>query len=388
MSHSISAVKDRSKLKPRREPYWFRINKGFYLGFRKMTSNSEGTWILRITNESNTKDTYKTLGDFSELPDHQRFDAAQQEAVKLVDHIGKGGIVRPKTIKDVCQNYVDHIKATKSSLASDDAARRFKTYVLDDDRLAKLEVSKLTPAHVDTWRKALVSRPTTSGGNRGGKRTPSTLNRDITPFRAALNLAFEEGWVTTDFAWRGKLKPLEDADKKRELYLDKDQRLKLIGAAAPDLALFLRGMAMLPVRPGALAALKVGDFDQRLMALKVKTDKTGTRSIKLPMTTAELFKVAAKDKLPAAPLFARADGVAWNKDSWKYPVKDAAIASKMPEGTTAYTLRHSVITDLVHGGLDLLTVAQISGTSVRMIERHYGHLRGDIAADALAKLAL
>jgi hypothetical protein len=47
-----------------------------------------------------------------------------------------------------------------------------------------------------------------------------------------------------------------------------------------------------------------------------------------------------------------------------------------------------VISDLVHDGLDLLTVAQISGTSVVMIERHYGHLRGDVAAGALARLVL
>ena len=63
-------------------------------------------------------------------------------------------------------------------------------------------------------------------------------------------------------------------------------------------------------------------------------------------------------------------------------------AAKLPAETTAYTLRHSVISDLVHDGLDLLTVAQIGGTSVHMIEKHYGHLQGDIAADALAKLAL
>ena len=37
---------------------------------------------------------------------------------------------------------------------------------------------------------------------------------------------------------------------------------------------------------------------------------------------------------------------------------------------------------------DLLTVAQLSGTSVAMIERHYGHLRADHAAAALATLAL
>ena len=54
----------------------------------------------------------------------------------------------------------------------------------------------------------------------------------------------------------------------------------------------------------------------------------------------------------------------------------------------AYTLRHSAITDLVTGGLDLLTVAQLAGTSVAMIERHYGHLRGDHAAQALERLAL
>lgn len=401
MSHAINTVAARAKLKPRREPYWHRISKGFYLGFRKMTATSAGSWVLRTTSEDNAKDTYKTLGDYPELADHQRFDAAMAEAMKLVEHIGKGGITTPKTIRDVCDNYVAHIRQTKTESAAKDVERRFKSYVLDDVRLAKLEVSKLTPAHVDAWRKRLAARPVKQG-LRGIKRkeegyaldklaklrTPSTLNRDMTPFRAALNLAFEEGWVTTDFAWRGKLKPLEDADMKRELYLDKAQRAKLIECAEPDLALFLRGMAMLPVRPGALANSKVGDFDKRLMVLRVKVDKTGSRTIKLPQATAKLFLDAAKDKLPNAPLFAREDGSAWNKDSWKYPVKRAALAAKMPDGTTAYTLRHSVITDLVHGGLDLLTVAQISGTSVRMIELHYGHLRGDVAANALAMLVL
>jgi hypothetical protein len=36
----------------------------------------------------------------------------------------------------------------------------------------------------------------------------------------------------------------------------------------------------------------------------------------------------------------------------------------------------------------LLTVAQISGTSAEMIERHYGHLVRDAAVEALAGLAL
>jgi len=42
----------------------------------------------------------------------------------------------------------------------------------------------------------------------------------------------------------------------------------------------------------------------------------------------------------------------------------------------------------VTSGLDLLTVAKVSGTSVAMIEKHYGHLQKKRAADALAGLAL
>lgn len=195
--------------------------------------------------------------------------------------------------------------------------------------------------------------------------------------------------MTSDFAWRGKLLPIKDADRRRELYLDKAQRRKFIEMAPADLAAFLRGLSLLPLRPGALAALTVGNFDKRLSVLTVGKDKAGRdRKLKLPKDTAALFEVACTDKLPAAPLFARTDGRAWDKDGWKWPVKAAAVAAKLPEGTTAYTLRHSTISDLVHDGLDLLTVAQISGTSVRMIEQHYGHLRGDVAADALAKLAL
>lgn len=69
-------------------------------------------------------------------------------------------------------------------------------------------------------------------------------------------------------------------------------------------------------------------------------------------------------------------------------MKAAVKAAKLPAETTAYTLRHSVITDLVHSGLDLVTVAQVSGTSVRMIEKHYCHLRAEAATEALAKLAM
>lgn len=408
---NIDTVSARTKLKPRREPYWHRITKGNYVGYRKMTAESVGSWSARAADGTTGKNVFKALGDFDDLPEHQRFDKAAAAARAWFDHLGKGGSTGSTTIKTVCSRYVEHLKTAKPKAelssyaqarraakgktttdvvpAAEDAAARFKIYVLDDAKLAATDIAKLTPAMVDAWRKRLQTKPTKSGGNRGELRTASTLNRDMGCFRAALNLAFKDGLVTSDFAWRGKLLPVKDADRRRELYLDKDQRREFIKAAPADLALFLRGLSLLPLRPGALAALRVGNFDKRLSVLTVGKDKAGRdRKLKLPEVTAKLVEDACTGKLPAAPILARADGRAWDKDNWKWPVKAAAEAAKLPTGATAYTLRHSTISDLVHDGLDLLTVAQISGTSVRMIEQHYGHLRGDVAAAALAKLAL
>jgi integrase len=391
MATRIDTVASRDKLKPRREPYWHRLRRGCYLGYRKMTSDGAGVWIARARDEASgpTKQLYESLGDFGALPDHQRFDAASKASQAWFEHLGRGGVKGGATVAVACSRYVKHLRTHKTDRAADDADARFKNYVLSNQKLASTELTKLTPLQLEAWRKALKELPTRSGGRRGELRSESTLNRDMTCFRAALNLAFLDGLVTSDFAWRSKLRPIKNADRRRELYLDRAQRLKFIEKASPDLAAFLRGLCQLPLRPGALAKLTVGDYDKRLKVLKVGQDKAGKdRRIKMPDVTATFFEEASKDKLPSAPLLARADGKAWNKDAWKGPVKETVAAAKLPDGTTAYTVRHSVISDLVHDGLDLLTVAQISGTSVAMIERHYGHLRSDVAATALAKLAL
>lgn len=389
MAIRLDAVSARERLTPRRDPYWQRITKGCYLGFRRMSSESHGTWLARARDGATGKQAFKVLGELAETAGSMRFDAAHKLALAWFDHLAKGGSAGAATVREVCSKYVEHVRSVKTARAANDAEARFRNYVLDNEKLAALELSKLTPSHLEAWRNRLREMPTRSGGHRGERRSDSTLNRDMTCFRAALNLAYADGLVTSDFAWRRKLAPVKNADRRRELYLKRAQRRKFVEKAPPDLGQFLRGLALVPLRPGALAALRVGDYDSHLKVLRVGKDKNGQeRKIKLPEATARFFAEVSKGKLPDAPLVARADGKAWDKDAWKWPVKAAAEAAKLPAGTTAYTLRHSVISDLVHDGLDLLTVAQISGTSVAMIERHYGHLRSDVAAGALAKLAL
>ena len=83
--------------------------------------------------------------------------------------------------------------------------------------------------------------------------------------------------------------------------------------------------------------------------------------------------VSLRGAQPRLPLLSRSGAHARNRVAWKWPVKAAVQASDSPPTSTAYALHHGVISDLVHEGLDLLSVAQVSGTSPVMIECHYGH---------------
>jgi integrase len=386
---SLSKVADRQRLRPRRDPYWSKMSKGCYIGFRKMSSTSDGTWLARLLDEGTGKQVYKPLGAFSELPEHQRYDAAQRAAKEWFEHLGRGGSAEATTVSSACDRYVEYLRETKGDRSADAVQARFNVHVLSDRKLAETELTKLTPGSIEAWRRSLREKPTANGARRGEKRSDSTLNRDMTCLRAALNLAYRDGLVTSDFAWRSKLLPLKNADRRRDVYLDLEERRGLISHAPEDLADFLRGMSLIPLRPGALAALTVANYDKRLKTLTIGKDKAGKdRKIALPDSTAEFFAAMCKDKLPGAPLFCRTNGKAWDKDAWKYPVREAAAAAKLPDDVTCYAIRHSVITDLIHEGLDTLTVAQLSGTSVLMIEKYYGHLTRDHAREALARLVL
>ncbi len=149
-------------------------------------------------------------------------------------------------------------------------------------------------------------------------------------------------------------------------------------------------MALLPMRPGELVYAKVEDLDVKHATLRIvgRSRKKKERTIPLPREVMSHFKVCAKDKLPAAWLISRSDGRQWDRFTWRDEIKLAAARARLPSATCLYTLRHTAITDLVIGGLDLFTVAKISGTSVAMIEKHYGHLQREHARDALEKLAL
>lgn len=382
----LSRVKDRDALKPGREPHWQRLRPGCFIGYRASARGGAGTWIARAYDEDRRAYRLKALGSFGDHAANERFALAKHEAEHFAIEIGRGSgrDEDMETVEDACRHF---------ALSHGEAGQRFVRYVYSDP-IAKLKLAKLRRSHLKSWRQRLEERPALVSRRKKGEpvtrlRSPATLNRDMAVLRTALGQVLPLGTPNTDGAWQEALRPVRNAVKRRTLYLNRDQRRSLLAGVCEEARSFVEALNILPLRPGAVAALIAGDFDKRTAELTVGKDKAGGgRRIILPANAARLFSAAAKGKLPAAPLFMRSNGKAWDKETWNDPIRDAAREAKLPPAVTAYTLRHSVITDLVAAGLPLLTVAQISGTSAAMIEKHYGHLIADAATNALAGLAL
>ena len=299
MATTISTVTARDKLKVRREPYWSRISSGCQLGYRKMSATTAGTWIAKYRDAESGHRDKRSFGDFADLTPALRYDAAKRAAEDWFVHLGKGGTAEAVTVKAACENYVKHVRDTRGDRPADDLDMRFRRWVYDD-ALARTDIGKLTKPKVEGWRKALAKTPVVVNRDKRTEsitrpRAASSVNRDISALRASLNYAHDAGHATTDMAWRVALRPTKNADGRRDVYLDMAERKHLTSKAPTDLALLLRGLSLVPLRPGALAQLTAESFDKRLGVLTIGKDKAGKdRRIKLPEATAAFFAEQAK----------------------------------------------------------------------------------------------
>lgn len=362
---NIETKAARAALTPRREPYWARVKAGCHLGYRAIASG-EGTWVARWRDDDGNRH-YQALGTF------ETYDQARKAAESWFNHARHTDGGEVLTVAQVWEHYITELGAKGKDSSARDAEYRYKQ-LIHGTEFGNTPMDKLHPKHVKEWRNALASQV-----------APATVNRNLAVLLAAFNLAHTERLVADDFPWRG-VRKVRVPDNRRDRVLRAADRAKLLSACGDDLRPFVDGLMLTGCRPGELAKVTVSCFDPFHGTIKFPGGKTGGRSVPISDRMAALCRDQAKGKLPKALLFTRADGVAWSRDNWGKPFQEAVTKAKLGDGVVLYTLRHSAISEMIANGMNAFTVATLTGTSVAMIQAHYGHLFADKVKEALNAL--
>ena len=231
----LSRIGERDRLKPKAgdEPHWQRLRQGCYVGFRPSKRGGKGTWFARAYDPDAGRYSRKPLGDYGALSGHDVFTQAKVDTEGWAETVESGGVRARElvTVADACEVYLEE----KPGSIAEGVFRRH----VYSDSIATVKLDKLRRHHLRAWRKRLEQAPALITRNKKGEkrtkeRAKSTVNRDMVPLRAALGQVLKPGAPNTDAAWQEALRPFKGADKRRELYLDRAERKRLIDASADE----------------------------------------------------------------------------------------------------------------------------------------------------------
>jgi integrase len=372
----------RARLKVRGKPHWRLIEPGLHLGYRRLAGRP-GTWCVRryIGSQAYAVETLKGVvaDDYADADGATIFDfqQAQREAQR---HKPKAG--GSMTVKNVIEQYLGYL--TNNGKSADDARYRADALILP--ALGGIDIAALTTEKLRDWLAALAKAPAKRKADSGGetlRRRRSTANRTFTVLRAALNLAFREGHVSSDGAWR-RVKPFRGVDAARLRYLSVAEAQRLINACDPDLRRLVQAALQSGARYGELARMVASDFNPDSNTVTVRQSKSGKpRHVFLTDEGAALFRRWCAGKAGSALLFAR-DGEPWQKSNQGRPMRLACQRAKIDPPVGFHQLRHTYCSLAIMAGAPLLVVAKNVGhVDGRMCEQHYGHLSASYVADAI-----
>lgn len=369
---TIDSQTRRDKLAVRREPYWHKLQTGGYVGYRRIEGG--GTWVARWRDEQG-KQHYRALA----LPptDPKKIFEAACKAARTWFKETHAGIYGRTTVSDAAGSYLKALALRKGDKAATDARGRIERCIRPE--LGDKELDRLTTADVEDWLHGLVPAKL---GEEDLRRAKDSANRNLTTLKALLNHAWRTNKVGSNAAW-SKVEAFKEVGASRKVFLTAEQRKRLLdncGGAFRDL---VEAGLLTGARYGELRELLVSDFDKARRVLFIRKGKTGKRDVSLSDAAAKLFDRLRKGKLPGGYLLTRDDGLPWQHSDQDKLVREAVKKARLPQGTVFYTLRHTFIANALTGGVEIHAVAKLCGTSVRMIEKHYGKL---LHADAQEKL--
>src|SRR5262249_15042579 len=213
----------RRRLKAGRQPPWHAPTRGAHLGWQRWPEDRAGRWLLRTRRDGNYTTAQIAIADDALPADGVSVLDFEMARAKAVEQQGERPVGRI-TVACCCANYLDDL-AHRGKNARD-AKYAFDAHVLPE--MGKMAVEHLTAGRLKRFFRELAKTPARRRTGRGReqkyKQAPgddetirqrrSTANRVYALLRAALNLAFADGEVSSDNAWL-RVKPLKGTQKAR-----------------------------------------------------------------------------------------------------------------------------------------------------------------------------
>jgi integrase len=261
------------------------------------------------------------------------------------------------------ERYVVDLEARKGATAAKLTRDRLNKHAVPV--LGHVLVSDLTAGQVRAWLNGLVR----GEDEEHRRRSMDSANRVLAVFKAALNLAFKDGLVADDRAWRRVL-AFKGVGEARKVILADEEVRRLLDACPAGLRELVAAGALTGCRLGELTAARVRDFDLAAATLKV-AGKTGGREVHLAPAALRLLERLAAGKRPQDRLFVTAAGAPWAEGLHKRPFAAAVAKAGLDPEATFYSLRHASITRMLKAGAPTQAVAAHHGTSARILEANY-----------------
>jgi integrase len=388
----------RLRLRPRGKPYFVRLDEGLHLGYRRLSGQRSGKWVVRLYSgkQSYAVETVATADDLSDANgvDVLGYDQAQAKARELRDQRARGGVGGPVTVADAMRAHLDHLFAHKKT--GQDATYSADAHILP--KLGDIEVAKLTTAMVRKWHSDLAKQPGRSRTKRGDaqryrehgmddetiRRRRSTANRVLKTLKAALNRAFRDGLVDSDLAWR-RVQAFEGVDAARQRHLSVAECERLLNAAGgePEFRALLRAGLETGARYGELSRLTVADFDPDAGTIFVRVSKTGKpRHVTLTPEAAAFFRGLVAGRANDEVMLRKPSGERWRDSDQKWRMARACERAGIVPAVGVHTLRHTYASLSVMAGMPLTVLARNLGhATTKMLEAHYAHLTGNFITD-------
>ena len=391
----------RVRLTPRREPYWRVLQEGRAIGYRRLAGGKAGSWVAR-RHDADTGRGYRALGSADDLADAdgkgtlsfaQAQEAARAWFAAPAAEAAEAG--KPITVAEALDAYVADY-AARGGKALPSLKATIEAHIRPN--FGTRTVASLTAAEIKRWHQGLATTAPrlrtkkdatkpgvrTVDGDDGQRARRSTANRIFTVFRAALNLAFRDGRVANDSAWR-RVKPFQRVDAARVRFLDDLEARRLANACPSDLRRLVTAALLTGMRLGELAAMRVADLDAQAGTIHVPYAKGGhPRHVVLTAEGIAFFKDLAAGRARDSLALLRDDGEGWGKSQQHRPLHEACGKAKILPAVGFHILRHTHASRLARAGVPMLAIAaQLGHASVAITQKHYAHLSPDHVAQAV-----